>query len=218
MNEEKQVEKNAVKVQNRTLVPIKNEQTKALVLNAIKSALAGTGRSIGVSRNWLIKHVDELSLKEGEVETLVLVRTEFRGLLPHAVKFLYKGLSVDDVWGCYRTQRLMAESGYSASVKKIAMLIFAFAEADPSNEGLGEMIVEAHKVISNRYFWVRYIDQSISILCAIAKEYGCATIDAALAMIESRHAKKDGMLPRDGEEDEVERHRAEYEIGRRSYY
>ena len=49
----------------------------------------------------------------------------------------------------------------------------AFPEADPDNEALGEMIAEAHRVISGRYFWVQYVDQSISILCAIAEKYEC---------------------------------------------
>lgn len=201
---------------SNALVPTTQQATKTLVLSAIKSALADTSRSIGVSRNWLVKHVEQLALKEEEVVTLVMVKTEFGGMLPHAVKFLYRGLTVDDVYGCYRAQRALATMSsaprHNASVTKIAKLIRAFAEADPDNENLYVAIAEAHQVISERYFWVRYVDQSISILCAIAEEYGCATIDAALSMVESRHPKQAGMVAGDeGEEDEVERHRQEYE-------
>ncbi len=216
MAEQTPAEKEMVIKSGSALIPTTKEETKALVLSAIRSAFSGAGQSIGVSRNWLIKHVDQLALKQHEVETLVTVRTEFRGLLPHAVKLLYQGLTVEEVYGRYRTQRALAELNgnkhYNASVKKISKLIRAFAEADPDNEGLYETIAYAHELISSRYFWVKYVDQSISILCSIADQYGCCTIDAALAMIDSRHPKRAGMLNGESsKDDEVERHRQEFE-------
>jgi hypothetical protein len=204
-----------------SLVRTTRNETNTLVVSAINSVLAGTGQNIGVSKNWLVKHVERLALTKQDVETLVMVRTDFHGSLVHAVKFLYDGLTVDDVYGCYRAQRSLAETEHSASVKKIAMLIRAFAEADPDNESLDEMIIIAHDIIRGRYFWVQYVDQSISILCAIAEKYGCATIDAALAMVESRRAKTTGILPdeeEDDDEDEVDRHRTQYEVAKENLF
>lgn len=179
------------------LVPTRQEETKALVVRTVRSVLTGTGQTLGVSYNWLVQHVERLGLAEEDVEALVSIRTEFRGQLPHAVKFLYQGLTVQDVCGCYRAQRSLETMEQRASVKRIAMLTRAFAEADPDNDDLETMILWAHKVISYRYFWVQYVDQSITILCAIAEKYGCATIGAALTMIESRHARHDGVLADD---------------------
>ena len=214
MNDATQVES------SRALVPATREETKSLVTSVVKAAVAGTGGNIGVSTNWLVKQVEGLSLKREEGETLLMVRTDLNGSLPSAVKFLNQGLSVDDVYGCYYTQRSLASSGISASVKKITLLIRHFAEADPSNEGLDEIIAEAHEVIKKRYFWVKYVDQSIYILCAIAEEYGCATIDGALAMVDSRHAQRDSVFVNDdddqgeGSDDDVERQRAQWKTER----
>lgn len=201
------------------LVPTTRQETRAMVVNAIKSAMTEAGQHVGVSVNWLVKHVMELALKPEEVETLVSVQTEFGGRLPHAMKLLYRGLTAEDVYGCYRTQRALAErlEGHRdrPSVTMIAKLIQAFPEADPDNEDLDDMILNAHRIIGERYFWVRHVGHSITILCAIADEYGCATIDAALAMIESRHPKETGLLPEEDEVDEVERHREEYKSRRK---
>lgn len=94
------------------------------------------------------------------------------------------------MYGCYRTQRSLREMDFNASVTKIALLIRSFAEADPDNVGLDEMILEAHQVICKHCFWVEYVDQSISIICGVAAKYGCATIDGALDMFVNSHSQK----------------------------
>ncbi len=205
------VEKKGIE-QNRALVPATKSVTKAIVVSAVRNALTGTGKHLGVSRNWLIQHVEKLGLDQDQVETLVAVRTDYGGLLPHAVKFLYQGLTAEDVHGCYRTQRELAYYGkqFNASITKIAKLVRRFAEADPSDKYLAEAICEAHDAVSKRYFWVHYVDQTISILCAVAERNECTTIEAAISMIESRQPKWDGVV-NDDEEDEVERQRRDYE-------
>lgn len=79
------VENDTPKKPEKALIPVASAQTKSLVLGVIRSAFADTGQSIGVSTNWLTKHVAQLMLTEQEVDILVMIRTEFRGLLPHAV-------------------------------------------------------------------------------------------------------------------------------------
>lgn len=199
----------------KLLVPANRAETRALVIDAVKSAIGEQRQSIGVSVNWLAKHVEQLDLTANDVEALIAVRTEFGGLLPHAVKFLYQGLTPQDVCGCYQARNTLAALNHSASVKKIARLVRTFAEADPDNEDLGDMIAEAHKVISKRYRWVQYVDQSITILCAIQEYHGCATIESALGMIDSRHPREMGVMTEEGQ-DEVERNRNNYEE-RRGY-
>ncbi len=198
------------------LVPTTREETKALVISAVRNILTGTGKNLGVSRNWLVRHAEKLDLTQDEVESFVAIRTEHGALLPHAVKFLYQGLTVEDVENCYRVNREMAMNGEQvASVKKISKLIRTFSEADPSYECLAETISEAHDLVSDRYFWVRYADQTITVLCAVAEKYECATIEAALSMIESRQPKWDGVV-NDDDEDEVEHRREDYEQRRES--
>lgn len=143
---------------------------------------------------------------------LISIRTEYSGLIAHAVKFLHRGFTVEEICGCYRIQRELADQGkeYNASVKKIAKLILCFQEADPDNDNLAQVISEAHESVSSRYFWVRYIDQTISILCAVAKKYECVSIGSAISMIENRQSKLDGVV-NDDEQDEVDRQRIDWE-------
>ena len=73
------------------LVPATRQEANKLVVSAVRSILTEKGQSIGVSKNWLVQHVERLGLNQEQVEILISVRSDFRGLLPHAVKFLYKG-------------------------------------------------------------------------------------------------------------------------------
>ncbi len=188
-------------------------KTRSLAIAVVRSALAGHSESLGVSVGWLAKHVEQLNLNAQDVEELARVKTEFGGLLPHAVKFLYQGLTSQEVCGCYQTRNELVAQELPASVKKIARLCRMFSDVDPiDNEVLAEMIARAHAVISGRYFWVRYVDQSMHMLSAVPEQYECCTLEAALGMIESRHPKKMGVVSDDDEgEDEVERHRGNWE-------
>jgi|GEM_PF-5914761 len=161
-----------------------DRETKEIVVSAVRTALAGTKKHLGVSRNWLTQQVYGLSLTVEEIDDLVSVRTSFGGSLRYAVKLMRQGLTAEDICGCYQTRNFLREIGLSASVMKLAKLSRTFKEIDLTNEGIGEMILDAHEVVSANYSWVKYVDQTINVLCMIAESFEVATIEGALAMVE----------------------------------
>lgn len=170
------------------LVPTRLPLTRELVVTTARSVLTGTGLHLGVSSNWLTKHVESLSLTPEDVETVVVLRKDFLASLSRVIKLLEKGMTVEDVYGCYEAREVLKRHELNASIVKIARLCQVFPEADPTFEGLGEMIAEAHAIVGGQYPWVRYVDETLYILCAIAEKYGLATIDAALYSVNHRTA------------------------------
>lgn len=201
------------------IVPTESVRTKEMVLHSMRNALQEQEiRNLGVSRAWLVKVVEELSLTEAELNLLLTVRTDYGGKLVNACQFLSKGLTVQDVVGCYRIRQELKsfDKEFSASIIKLSRIIQTFPEADPESESLTELLVEAHHLVKSRYFWVHYLDQTMNILCAIATHHQLATIEAALSMIDSRQPKSDGVVNDDEfEEDEVEKHRTEADLNRK---
>ena len=183
------------------LVPARRQAAKTMVKGVAQRALSGTTKTLGVSLNWLAKQAADLELTEDDVDMLISVRTEFGGKLPSVVKIMRKGISAEDAYGCYSVRASVRNQGsgreYNASLTKIARLSRVFPEAALDSEQLDEILVNAHGAICERYFWVHYLDQSIDILCAIAEEYRCSSIYAALTMVNSSRALLDGVLPRD---------------------
>lgn len=197
------------------LTRVLNPETRALVSTTLQTVLAGSGvRHVGVSTKWLIKAVEMLDLSEPELELFLSIRTEFNGSLPKTLMLMQRsGITAEEAYYCYQiVAELKREKnrGGAPSIKRLAQLIHTFAEAEADNENLAELIEDVHRIISRKFFWVQYFDQSIRILCEVADTTGCASIDAALSQIDSISYHQDfgGGIE---ELDETDRHRADYE-------
>lgn len=172
--------------EKRQLALTDYSKRRELILKGARDIFRRGEENLGVSIGWLTKKTEFLQLTPEETEELIVIRRDFGCLIPYVLKLVSKGFTIEDIYSAYRIQRGLQDKGkfFNVSITKLLKLFSVFTGIIPNVDDIAETITDIHGTISKRYFWVRYVNQSIDIVCAIGKEYNCASVESTLVMFE----------------------------------
>lgn len=195
---------------NNSALIVSAESQTNLASTAIQLWMANLpdhGIKLGVTPKYLARMASDLMLTTDDLETLVAIKDKFPVSISRVKKLVVKGqFTVEEVHDLYELRDAVTNFGgeagkgeHAVSLKKIVRFVKTFPSADLGDDGLAETIIDFHGRVQRKFRWIKYVDQSISLVCDIARGYGVADIETALDALEGNWSEDNG-YPRDEEE------------------
>jgi len=181
------MEKIDQEVVSTSLQKIGAEQVRGMLVEALK-AYPDRIRRLGVSRSYFVALVAKHALTQDDVDTLVHARIIYGGSLPKMSQLLAKGLSATDICLLYELREGLSGHQYSVSMKVLYRFSRTFAEADLQEEVelSPEFISDTASEVMKIFWWIKYLDQALNLVCDVAEAHELVTVEAALDVLKSQ--------------------------------
>lgn len=143
-------------------------------------------RRLGVTRSYMVSLVAKYNLDNEGLAELVHARIEYGGSIPRMIQFLERGLTTTEICCLYRARSDMSNGiAGTPSLKALYRFCRTFAESElDENCGISaELIEDAVQELVNSYWWVRYADQAIYLMCDTAEAHELVTVEATLELL-----------------------------------
>lgn len=156
------------------------------------AALPLGGAEFGVSRGYIVKMTHDLLLSPDDLDYILAARKNFQAGLPRIRELLQSGLTAEEAYALFQTQRVVAETlpsrSGNVSLRTLSRFTQTFPSVPPDLEDLGLIIIGTFQAVQQIFPWIRHVNLALRMLCEAAENFGLADVSTVLDVMESRQS------------------------------